>query len=693
MAVVAQPAAATPLTVAKTVEDQNGGDVNPGDVLRFTIVVTNPSGPAAPNTVVTDPVPASLSYVPESITLNGSPRTDASDGDGAGLVAGTPTFVVGTMNAGAATATMTFDVQVDADVVDGTQIVNTATASYGGASDAGSVTVKVVVPPPAVTIGKTVQDVNGGAVQPGDTLRYTVTASNASTAAPQATITDALPAGVTYVAGTLTADAATLSDAADADAGHVSGGTVTVAAGAGNVLAKGATRTVTFDARVDGDVLDGTLIVNTGSIAYTFGGATSTITSPAASVTVSAPPALTVQKQVSDLSAGAVMRGDELRYTITVTSTGVGYARDVVVTDPIPASTAYVAGSTSIDGAAMTDATADDGVDAGQAGITARLGTLAPGATRTLTFRVRVSDSATGGAAIANTATAVFGGLAGGATSSVTSAPAVVTVTVIPPPNIVVTETYQLVFDADNDGRIGPGDLLQYTVVVANRGAGPATGVTQTMQIPAVVEFIPRSLITTRGTATFSAPGTIVAQVGSLGAGESASIAWVVRLGANATSLDQLVNSSSVSAGTGTAPGSGAGAQPLASGPRLRVTVRGPRQLRGGEVATFRIVVRNMSGRDVRNLAVSDLVPGGLSAVAGAPRFRLVRGTPTWRVAIVRAGSSVTIVLRLRATRTARGARTNSVVLSGATVPTVTLHTPLRILPAARTPRPPVVLG
>jgi len=247
-----------------------------------------------------------------------------------------------------------------------------------------------------------------------------------------------------------------------------------------------------------------------------------------------------------------------------------------------------------------------------------------------------------------------------------------------------------MVYDADDDGRIGPGDLVQYTVVVSNRGNGAASGVIHTVQISPVLDFINRSLITTKGTATFLPPTTIQVRIGTLAPGETASIAWVVRLSKNATSIAQLLTNSSLSAGT--APGGGASGA-LPPGPRMRVTVRGPRQLRAGETGTYRIMIRNLSRRHVRNLTLTDLVPRGLVAVSGAPRFRLVRGRPTWRIGIIRAGSSVTVVLRLRAAKTARGARRNTMMLSGATIPTVTLRTSLRILSPARPPRVPAVVG
>ena len=62
-------------------------------------------------------------------------------------------------------------------------------------------------------------------------------------------MTDAIPAGTTYVAGTLALDAAALTDAADTDAGTASQ-SAGVAVTLGSVAA-GTTRAITFNVTLD----------------------------------------------------------------------------------------------------------------------------------------------------------------------------------------------------------------------------------------------------------------------------------------------------------------------------------------------------------------------------------------------------------------------------------------------------------
>ncbi|MEG3174610.1 hypothetical protein U1872_00090 [Sphingomonas sp. RB3P16] len=79
---------------------------------------------------------------------------------------------------------------------------------------------------------------------PGATITYTIVATFAGSGrSPAARLIDPIPAGTTYVAGSLNLDGTVLSDAADADAGRVD--TAGIAVALGDVAAP-ATHTVTF---------------------------------------------------------------------------------------------------------------------------------------------------------------------------------------------------------------------------------------------------------------------------------------------------------------------------------------------------------------------------------------------------------------------------------------------------------------
>lgn len=89
----------------------------------------------------------------------------------------------------------------------------------------------------------------GGAnVVPGSIITYTLTANvTGAGSLSNVTITDPIPAGTVYQAGTITYQAAVQTDAADSDAGNYNG--TRISAAAGNLPA-GSTRTVTFKVKV-----------------------------------------------------------------------------------------------------------------------------------------------------------------------------------------------------------------------------------------------------------------------------------------------------------------------------------------------------------------------------------------------------------------------------------------------------------
>ena len=121
-----------------------------GDTVTYTIIVKNNSPVAATGVVVSDTIPAGLTYVPESITHNDTARTDMDGDDNADfdVTAGnTVTVNIGAM-APAQQDTITFKVTVDA-TVNGSIIKNTATFAADHDNDpnnnSASVSVNAVV--------------------------------------------------------------------------------------------------------------------------------------------------------------------------------------------------------------------------------------------------------------------------------------------------------------------------------------------------------------------------------------------------------------------------------------------------------------------------------------------------------------------------------------------------------------------
>jgi len=207
-------------TVSIAVDNGTPGIVDPGDVLRYTITVTNSGATPATNAVLTDLVPQYTTYVANSVTLNG---IAVPDNGGSPLIGGLPVSSsdrtpplpgtgAGILSPGA-TATITFSVQINAGVASGSIISNQGsvtttelptllTDSDGNPSNGYQPTLVVVGNGQQVTITKQVAVVGGGAANIGSELEYVVQVTNiGAVPATNVLITDTLPAQLTYVAG------------------------------------------------------------------------------------------------------------------------------------------------------------------------------------------------------------------------------------------------------------------------------------------------------------------------------------------------------------------------------------------------------------------------------------------------------------------------------------------------------------
>lgn len=138
----------------KTVTDLNGAPARPGDVLEYTITMTNTGNDGAIQTVLTDPIPANATYVPGSISIvtgaNAGAKTDASADDQAEYQSG-PRRVVARLGAGAngssggtlapaVSTSVRFRVVIDSPLAIGSTVSNQATLSFAGAQTGAAFT-------------------------------------------------------------------------------------------------------------------------------------------------------------------------------------------------------------------------------------------------------------------------------------------------------------------------------------------------------------------------------------------------------------------------------------------------------------------------------------------------------------------------------------------------------------------------
>ena len=204
-----------------------------------------------------------------------------------------------------------------------------ATTSYSSGQDRVFLTAQIVSVTSDPEVNLSIAKSHSGTFVVGTNGTYTLTVSNAAGVEPEdntVTVTDTLPAGLTYVSGTGTgwtcsnaAQIVTCTHPASLAAGSSFPAiALTVAVGAA------AFGTVTNTAAVSSNSFDNNAANNS-------------ITDP---TTVIRPDLATSTKTVADLNGGDANPGDTLRYTVTLTETGGAAATGVAVTDDVPANVA-----------------------------------------------------------------------------------------------------------------------------------------------------------------------------------------------------------------------------------------------------------------------------------------------------------------------------------------------------------------
>jgi len=274
-------------TVAIAVDTISAGIVDPGDVLRYTIAISNMGGVDAMQVALTDQVPANTTYVAGTTTLNGMAVADNAGGmsllntalpvSSSDLTPPLPGANEGVITS-VQTATVTFDVMVNADAARGTVISNQGsvaaeelplvlTDADGNPANGAQPTLVVVGDAQLLSIVKEVAVVDGGAAEAGTVLEYLVTIANISgVPATDVKITDDLAVAgdgvLTYVA-----DSAMLNGQVD---GVIVTGTVISVdyAGIYGDLLPGESATLRFQAKLSDNLEIGYTVLNTAEVQW-----------------------------------------------------------------------------------------------------------------------------------------------------------------------------------------------------------------------------------------------------------------------------------------------------------------------------------------------------------------------------------------------------------------------------------------
>ena len=570
------------LLVQKTITDLNGDKLRPLDKVRYTLTVRVGGKAAAQHVELRDVIGEGLEVlaVQDGGTL--------ANGTGTGAVVRwdektTPKLA---LIGPADTVQVTFDARITATVGDGSTVSNQATAKATGlTTDVLSDDPSTPEPndPTARTVNvssalaassKIAIDENGPPLLQGDIVRWQLRVLATSTAPLTGVkLVDAVPAGTDYVVGSTTLNGQPVADLAGQPP-LVQGLEVSSPNQGAGILQPGqaGAALVEFRSIVQQGTVAGTVIRNIATA--TANGVAPASVGPA-EIAVGAGPSLhrTLKSvEVVDVNGNqAADPGEELVYTIAIHNDGGSAARQVVLTDALPAFTAYVGGSLRLDGKPLSDAKDADsghfGADAaaGKPGVEVRIAALQVGAKAEVSFRVRVLD---GAAVISNQAVVKAAGLApepsdADGDDGNGDQPTIITIAGKPP----VLQVGKTVQD-ENAGSVQAGDRLRYVITIHNAGAADAKGVRLVDELPAGLVGEPQDVLLPPGAqSSFVAgpaasskepakPGVWTVAGLDIGAGDTVTIAMRIGVGTDVGAGTAICNVAKAQAAAAVADGS-----------------------------------------------------------------------------------------------------------------------------------------
>ncbi len=571
------------LQVSKSVDNPTP---NEGDTVVFTVSVTNNGPGAGTGIVVTDVLPAGVSFV------SAAPSQGTYD-DGTGL------WSVGTLTAGLS-ATLNLTARVDTGV-GGSTVTNTATITAADQADPvganNAAAAGITVQSADLQVGKSVDDPTPNE---GDTVVYTVTVTNnGPNAGTGIMVTDVLPAGVSFVSAV------------------PSQGTYNDVTGLWSLggLAAGLSATLNLTVQVQAGT-GGSLITNTATItAADQVDPVAGNNSAAAGITVQSAD-LQVSKSVDQPSPN---EGDLVQFTVVVTNAGPSDATGIQLTDLLPAGLTFVS-------AMPAQGTYDDGTGLWD------VGALASATSATLVLNATV-DVGTGGATITNTATITAADQADPAAANNSSSS-----------GIGVESADEQVTKSVDDPSPNEGDTAVYTVTVTNNGPANGTGIVVTDLLPTGVSFV--SAVPSQGAYD---DGTGVWGVGDLASGTSAILTLSATVDAG-TAGTTIANTAAITAADQADPdgsNDSAAADITVQSADLQVTKMvdepGPNE---GDTVVYTVTVTNGGPDAGTGIALTDVLPAGVSFVSAVPSQGTFNGgTGVWDVGDLAGGTGANLIL------------------------------------------------
>ncbi|MFA6457467.1 MAG: hypothetical protein WCW40_11650, partial [Bacteroidota bacterium] len=435
-------------------------------VITYSIVVSNATISTATSTVLHDSIPAHTTYVPNSTKIDNVAQADVSGTSP--LVSG---LALGSVTADAS-KTVTFTVQINSPISNGTIIPNTSWVATDKLVDSipGTSVTTTVLSYPMLTLRKGAAYTSN---TPGDTITYSLTYGNTgSDTAATFTVIDTIPANMTYVPGSVTGTGTSFAT------NRITVSRATLGTNdTGNV--------VTFKVTVNSPLSPGnTIIVNK---AYASASNASIVTDTESVMIVARPNFTSSTKTLVDIDGGFAVPSDSISYSIIVKNTGSANATSVSVSDTVPQHVTILTG------------TINPGATVNGRVITFNSFNVAVGDSAVLTYQVQIDSSIINQVAAINTAV-----IRGNGDS------AVVTASFMP-----INRPLMVMTKSANRSTAKPGDTITYTISYTNAGTMAADMVTVTDAQPVNTTYIANSVTVNAISKTDTADADEVTLVGT----------------------------------------------------------------------------------------------------------------------------------------------------------------------------------
>ncbi|MFF1288336.1 beta strand repeat-containing protein [Bacillus thuringiensis] len=485
--IVTNPVLDAMITMVKSVDQTI---VTLGDTITYTTILTNNGNTNATNITFTDLIPDGTTFIPNSVTINGSTHIGLDPNTGITIGSIAPNNSI----------SIAFQVTATSTPVQN-PIANSASASYTFITDPNAPIVSRNVTSNTVftTINTatilSLKQVDKSFSRIGDTLTYTVTLTNNGNSSAQNVIfTDTMPSGTTFIANTFSINGVPQSGADPTNGVNI--GPITA----------GTTVTVSFQVTVTSLPTENP-IVNFSSTSYQL------VSPPDAETSISNPVSTQIKEAILSMTKNENVSfadiGQTAFYTTSITSVGNTDATNIVFTDALPSGLTFVPNTLTVDGVLQPNADPNTGV---------LLATLPPNEIYSIVFQVTVNSIPPINPA-PNTASTTYEFTVDPVNPPVSSA-ATSNTTLLQINNVTIisTKTADLTF-ADI------GNTITFTLNLPNTGNVTATDVTIIDILDSNLSFVPNSF-TVNGQTIPNADLSTGVNIGSINGGNAAIVTF-----------------------------------------------------------------------------------------------------------------------------------------------------------------------